>query len=60
MNADIEPSIGITTVGQKVLLVNHFTTIKLPNVKLLIVDELTYVSFTAIGADLLFEIFSQR
>ncbi len=60
MNADIEPSIGITTVAQQVLLVNHFKTIKLPNVKLLIADELAYVPFTATGEELLFEIFSWR
>ncbi len=60
MNADVEPSIGTTTVAQQVLLVNHFKTIKLPNVKLLIVDELAYLSFRAIGAELLFEIFSRR
>ncbi len=60
MNTDIEPSIWTTTVAQQVLLVNHFKTIKLPNVKLLIVDELAYVPFTVIGAELLFEIFSRR
>ena len=30
MNADIEPSIGITTVTPQVLLVNHFKVIRLP------------------------------
>ena len=30
MNADIEPSIGTTTVAPQVLLVNHFKAIKLP------------------------------
>jgi DNA replication protein DnaC len=29
-------------------------------VKLLIVDELSYVPFTAVGSELLFEVFSQR
>ena len=29
-------------------------------VKLLIVDELGYVPFTAVGSELLFEVFSQR
>ncbi len=33
---------------------------QLTNVKVLIVDELGYVPFTAIGAELLFEIFSRR
>ena len=33
---------------------------QLANVKLLIVDELGYVPFTAIGAELLFEVFSRR
>ncbi len=33
---------------------------KLTNVKLLIIDELGYVSITAIGVDLLFEAFSRR
>lgn len=33
---------------------------QLTNVKLLIVDELGYVPFTALGAELLFEIFSRR
>ena len=33
---------------------------KLANVKLLIIDELGYVPFTAIGAELLFEVFSRR
>lgn len=33
---------------------------KLGNVKLLIIDELGYVPFTAIGAELLFEVFSRR
>ena len=33
---------------------------QLTNVKLLIVDELGYVPFTAVGAELLFEIFSRR
>jgi DNA replication protein DnaC len=33
---------------------------QLSNVKLLIVDELGYVPFTAVGAELLFEIFSRR
>ena len=33
---------------------------QLANVKLLIVDELGYVPFTAVGAELLFEIFSRR
>ncbi len=33
---------------------------QLTNVKLLIVDERGYVLFTAIGAELLFEIFSRR
>ena len=33
---------------------------KLTNVKLLIIDELGYVPFTAIGAELLFEVFSRR
>ncbi len=33
---------------------------QLTNVKLLIVDELAYVPFTAIGAELFFEIFSRR
>jgi DNA replication protein DnaC len=33
---------------------------QLTNVKLLIVDELGYVPFTAIGAELLFEVFSRR
>lgn len=33
---------------------------QLTNVKLLIVDELGYVPFTAVGAELLFEIFSCR
>ncbi len=55
MNADIETSIGTTTVAQQVLFVNHFKTIKL-----LIVDELAYVPFTAIGAEFLSEIFSRR
>jgi DNA replication protein DnaC len=32
----------------------------LANVKLLIIDELGYVPFTAIGAELLFEVFSRR
>lgn len=32
----------------------------LANVKLLIVDELGYVPFTAVGAELLFEVFSRR
>jgi DNA replication protein DnaC len=32
----------------------------LSNVKLLIVDELGYVPFTAVGAELLFEVFSRR
>lgn len=32
----------------------------LNNVKLLIVDELGYVPFTAVGSELLFEVFSQR
>lgn len=32
----------------------------LTNVKLLIIDELGYVPFTAIGAELLFEVFSRR
>ena len=32
----------------------------LNTVKLLIVDELGYVPFTAIGSELLFEVFSQR
>ncbi|MEB0014588.1 ATP-binding protein, partial [Glaciimonas sp. Gout2] len=33
---------------------------QLTNVKLLIVDELGYVPFTAVGAELLFEVFSRR
>ncbi len=33
---------------------------QLTNVKLLIIDELGYVPFTAIGAELLFEVFSRR
>lgn len=33
---------------------------QLANVKLLIIDELGYVPFTAIGAELLFEVFSRR
>ena len=33
---------------------------KLVNVKLLIIDELGYVPFTAVGAELLFEVFSRR
>ena len=33
---------------------------KLTNVKLLIIDELGYVPFTAVGAELLFEVFSRR
>ncbi len=33
---------------------------QLANVKLLIVDELGYVPFTAVGAELLFEVFSRR
>lgn len=33
---------------------------QLTNVKLLIVDELGYVPFTAVGAELLFEIYSRR
>jgi DNA replication protein DnaC len=33
---------------------------QLTNVKLLIVDELGYVPFMAIGAELLYEVFSQR
>ncbi len=33
---------------------------QLTNIKLLIVDELGYVPFTAIGAELLFEILSRR
>jgi DNA replication protein DnaC len=32
----------------------------LSTVKLLIVDELGYVPFTAVGSELLFEVFSQR
>lgn len=32
----------------------------LANVKLLIIDELGYVPFTAVGAELLFEVFSRR
>ena len=32
----------------------------LNTVKLLIVDELGYVPFTAVGSELLFEVFSQR
>ena len=36
----------------------HALQKQLTNVKLLIVDELGYVPFTAIGAELLFEIFS--
>ena len=32
----------------------------LANVRLLIIDELGYVPFTAIGAELLFEVFSRR
>jgi DNA replication protein DnaC len=33
---------------------------QLANVKLLIIDELGYVPFTAVGAELLFEVFSRR
>ena len=33
---------------------------QLTNVKLLIIDELGYVPFTAIGSELLFEVFSRR
>ena len=33
---------------------------KLVNVKLLIIDELGYVPFTSVGAELLFEVFSRR
>ncbi len=33
---------------------------QLVNVKLLIIDELGYVPFTAVGAELLFEVFSRR
>ena len=33
---------------------------QLTNVKLLIIDELGYVPFTAVGAELLFEVFSRR
>src|SRR6059036_2980058 len=33
---------------------------QLNTVKLLIVDELGYVPFTAVGSELLFEVFSQR
>jgi DNA replication protein DnaC len=36
-------------------LQKHLNTVKLP-----IVDELGYVPFTAIGSELLFEVFSQR
>ncbi|MBS0425146.1 MAG: ATP-binding protein, partial [Proteobacteria bacterium] len=32
----------------------------LANIKLLIIDELGYVPFTAVGAELLFEVFSRR
>jgi len=32
----------------------------LTNVKLLIIDELGYVPFTAVGSELLFEVFSRR
>jgi len=30
MNADIEPSIGTTTVVQQMLLINHLKAFKLP------------------------------
>lgn len=33
---------------------------QLANVKLLIIDKLGYVPLTAIGAELLFEVFSRR
>ena len=33
---------------------------QLANVKLLIIDQLGYVPFTAVGAELLFEVFSRR
>ena len=33
---------------------------QLANVKLLIIDELGYVPFTAVGSELLFEVFSRR
>ena len=33
---------------------------QLTNVKLLIIDELGYVPFTAVGSELLFEVFSRR
>jgi DNA replication protein DnaC len=38
----------------------HGSQKHLDTVKLLIVDELGYVPFTAIGSELLFEVFSQR
>ena len=38
----------------------HALQKQLANVRLLIVDELGYVPFTAVGAELLFEVFNRR